>query len=104
MLIQICGSAAEACHTGRDLESVWDSYASESDFKGAVQDGVWAGLDTSDITKFINEGMEHAVALVCQPNAQNAIYALANALPSSGRLAGRRVAFITEGPLAETAG
>jgi hypothetical protein len=94
MLISTLASVAEAKHTGRQIADVWNSLESEGDLKGAVEDGVYAGLPTDQIAVFIGEALDQSEALLKQTNVQRAIQALAEALPVSGRLKGQRAVFI----------
>jgi hypothetical protein len=100
MLISTLASAAEAKHTGRQIADVWNSPESEGDLKGAVEDGVYAGLPTDEIADFIGEALDRSEALLGQPNVQRAIQALAEALPVSGRLKGPRAVSIINRALA----
>jgi hypothetical protein len=42
MLISTLASVAEAKHTGRQVDDVWNSPECEGDLKGAVEDGIYA--------------------------------------------------------------
>jgi hypothetical protein len=88
MLVAVFASAAEAKHTNRQLDDVWNSYEAENDVREAVSDGLHASLTTSEIEVFIEEALNHSAALVNQPHIQSAIYALAAALPSNGIMPG----------------
>jgi hypothetical protein len=94
MLISTLASAAEAKHTGRQIDDVWNSPESEGDLKGAVEDGVYAGLPPDQIAVLIGEALDQSQALLKQTNVQRAIQALAEALPASGRLKGARAVSI----------
>ncbi len=100
MLISTLASAAEAQHTGRQIADVWNSPESEGDLKGAVEDGIYAGLPTDQIAVLIGESLDRSEALLKQTNVQRAIHALADALPVSGRLKGQRAVFIINRALA----
>lgn len=94
MLISTLASAAEAMQTGRSIDEVWNSFESESDLRGAVEDGICAGVADDQIAGFINEALERSEELIRQAPVQRAIEALADALPDRGRMTGRRAAFI----------
>jgi hypothetical protein len=94
MLISTLASAAEAIHTERSIEEVWNSFESESDLRGAIEDGICAGISDDQIPGFVNEALERSEELIRQATVQSAIQALADALPDQGRLTGRRAAFI----------
>jgi len=94
MLISTLASAAEARHTGCRAAEVWNSPESEGDLKGAVEDGLYAGLPTEQIAICIDEALEQSEILMKQTNVQRAIQGLANALPFRGRLKGQRAVFI----------
>src|SRR5260221_7144557 len=100
MLISTLASAAEAQHTGRQIADVWNSPESEGDLKGAVEDGIYAGLPTDQIAVLIGESLDRSEALLNQTNVQRAIHALADPLPASGRLKGQRAVFIINRALA----
>jgi len=100
MLISTLASVAEAQHTGRQVADVWNSPESEGDLKGAVEDGVYAGLPTEQIAVYINEALDRSEILVGQENVQRALHALADALPVSGKLKGQRAVFIITRALA----
>lgn len=90
MLMTVFASVAEAMHTGRAISEVWNSPESEGDFRGAVEDGVRAGLSSEQIKVFIDRALAEAEALIALPEVRRAIYALADALPSAGRMSGRK--------------
>jgi hypothetical protein len=100
MLISTLASVAEAKHTGRQVDDVWNSPECEGDLKGAVEDGIYAGLPTDQIAVFIGLALDQSEALLKQTNVQRAIQALAEALPISGRLKGQRAVFIISRALA----
>jgi hypothetical protein len=100
MLISTLASVAEAKHTGRPIAAVWNSPESEGDLKGAVEDGIYAGLPTDQIAVLIGEALDQSEALLKQTNVQRAIQALADALPVTGRLKGQRAVFIINQALA----
>lgn len=89
-LIAVFASAAEAKHTQKSIREVWTSYAAEADVMAAFNEGYLAGLSTSEIEVFIEEAISRATDLIEQPHIQSAIYALADALPNSGKLPGKR--------------
>jgi hypothetical protein len=101
MLISTLASVAEARHTGRDVNDVWNSPESEGDLKGAVEDGIYAGLPTDEIAALIGEALDQSEILMKQANVQRAVHALAEALPISGRLKGQQAVFIINRALAE---
>jgi hypothetical protein len=101
MLMTVLASVAEAMHTGRPVSEVWNSPESEGDFAGAVADGLRGGLGIEQIKQFINEAIVRAEALVMQSNVRRAIYELADAIPSVGRMSGRSVYKIVARALAE---
>jgi hypothetical protein len=94
MLISTLASAAEAMHTGRSIDEVWTSLESESDLRGAVEDGICAGIADDQIPGLVNGALERSEELIRQATVQRAIEALADALPDQGRMTGRRAAFI----------
>jgi hypothetical protein len=100
MLISTLASVAEARHTGRDANDVWNSPGSEGDLKGAVEDGIYAGLPTEQIAACIGEALDQSEELLKSPNIQRAVHDLAEALPISGRLKGQRAVFIINRALA----
>jgi hypothetical protein len=102
MLISTLASVAEANHTGRQAADVWNSPESEDDLKGAVEDGIYAGLPPEQIATFIGEALDQSESLMKQANVHRAIHALAEALPTSGRLDGQRAVFIINRALAGT--
>jgi hypothetical protein len=102
MLITTLGPVAEAAHTGRFVDDVWNSIECEGDQMGAVEEGKWAGLTNEQIVSNINEAIDRSVVLMGQTNVQRAVYALADALPISGKLKGQRAAFIITRALAGT--
>jgi hypothetical protein len=77
-------------HAQRTIRDVWTSYAAEDDLRGAFSDGFLAGLSTSEIEVLIDDAIGRAAALIERPEIQRAIYALAEALPNSGRLSGKQ--------------
>ena len=91
LLIAVFASAAEAKHTQKSIRDVWTGYASEDDVRGAFNDGFLAGLSTSEkIEVFVEDAISRATVLIEQPHIQSAIYALADALPNSGKFPGKR--------------
>jgi hypothetical protein len=94
MLISTLASVAEAKHTERSVDEVWNSRESEGDLKGAVEDGVYAGLPTEQISGYVGEALDRSEILIERANVQRAINSLADALPDRGRLIGRRAVFI----------
>lgn len=102
MLITTLGPVAEAGRTGRSVHDVWNSVECEGDLKGAVEDGIWAGLPTEQIAGYINEALEKSAILMSQTNVQRAVNALADALPVSGKLKGQRAVSIITRALAGT--
>jgi hypothetical protein len=100
MLTSTLASAAEAKHSGRQAVEVWNSPESEGDLKGAVEDGLYAGLPNEQIALYIEEALEQSEILMKQANVQRAIHALANALPFRGRLKGQRAVFTINRALA----
>jgi hypothetical protein len=72
----------------------------EGDLKGAVEDGLYAGLPIEQIALYIEEALEQSEILMKQANVQRAIQALANALPFRGRLKGQRAVFTINRALA----
>jgi hypothetical protein len=100
MLISTLASAAEAKHTGRSIDEVWNSLESEDDLKGAVEDGVYAGIPHEQIGGFIDEALERSKIIIEQEKVQCAILALADVLPDQGRMAGRRAVFVINQALA----
>jgi hypothetical protein len=94
MLIAVFGSAAEAKYTQKTIGDVWTSYAAEGDLKGAFSDGALADLSTVAIELLIEDATRRATVLIEQPHIQSAIYALADALPNSGKLPGKRAGHI----------
>jgi hypothetical protein len=100
MLISTLASVAEAKHTGRAADDVWNSPESEGDLKGAVEDGIYAGLPTDQIADLIGDALDQSEILMKQVNVQRAVQALADALPVSGRLKGQRAVLIINRALA----
>jgi len=94
MLMTVLGSMAEAKLTGKHFQEVWDSYECEQDVKDAVRDGVMAGLETPEISAAIDAAMLTASELIAQPNVWKAITALADRLPSHGRMLGPQASAI----------
>jgi hypothetical protein len=94
MLISTLVSAAQANHAGRQAADVWNSPESEGDLKGAVEDGMYAGLPKEQIVTLIGEALDQSEILMRQPKIQRAIHAVAEAIPVSGRLKGKRAVFI----------
>jgi hypothetical protein len=101
MLISVLASAAEAKFTSRPLRDVWNSYEAEGDLKGAVEDGVYAGVPSDEIEVFIDEALDRAEALIVEDRIERAIEALADALPGAGRLPGRLAVDIISKALSE---
>jgi hypothetical protein len=102
MLISTLASVAEAKYTARSVDEVWNSPESEGDLKGAVEDGIYAGLPTGQIGNYIGEALDRSERLIGQASVQQAISALAVALPDGGKLMGRRAVSIIKQALAET--
>jgi hypothetical protein len=100
MLIATLASVAEAKHTGRQSLDVWNSMESEGDFKGAVGDGIDAGLTIEQTRSYIEESLDQSEKLIRQNNVHRAITALADALPVIGRLEGQRAVFVISRALA----
>jgi hypothetical protein len=100
MLISTLASSAEAKHTGRPIQEVWNSLESEDDMSGALEDGVYAGVPNEQIGSFIEEALKRSEAIIQQANVQRAIHALADTLPDQGRLTGRRAVFVINRALA----
>jgi hypothetical protein len=100
MLISTLACVAEAQHTGRQAADVWNSPESEGDLKGAVEDGIYAGLPTEQIAVYIDEALDQSEILIRQANVQRAVHALADALPVSGKLKGQRAVLIITRALA----
>jgi hypothetical protein len=100
MLITTLGPVAEAQYTGRQVAGVWNSLECENDQKGAVEDGIWAGLTAAQIRAYIDEALAQSEVLMRQENVQRAVHALADALPVSGRLKGQRAVLIITRALA----
>jgi len=100
MLISTLASASGANHAGRQAADVWNSPETEGDLKGAVEDGLYAGLPTEQIATLIGEALDQSEILMKQPNIQRAVLAVAKAIPVSGRLKGQRAVFIINRALA----
>ena len=94
MLMTVFGSMAEAKLTGKQFREVWDSYECEQDVKDAVRDGIMAGLETPEISAAIDAATVTALELIEQPNVWKAILALADRLPSHGRMLGTQASAI----------
>ncbi len=94
MLISTLASVAEARHTGRSVDDVWNSPETEGDLTSAVEDGLYAGLTTEQIGVYINEALDQSEVLMGQASVQRAVHALADALPVSGKLQGQPAVFI----------
>jgi hypothetical protein len=85
---------------GAKASDVWNSPESEGDLKGAVEDGIYAGLPTEQIAIYIGEALDQSEILMKQANVQRAVHELAEALPISGRLKGQRAVLIINRALA----
>jgi hypothetical protein len=96
MLIMTLASVAEAMYSGRSINEVWNSSASESDMLDAIQDGYRAGLADGQIDHFVREALERSEELIRQETVQRAIEALADAIPDQGRMPGCQAAFIID--------
>jgi len=91
-----CRSKPRRAPSGRCVEQP----RTEGDLKGAVEDGMYAGLPTEQIATLIGEALDQSEILMKQPNIQRAVLAVAKAIPVSGRLKGQRAVFIINRALA----
>jgi hypothetical protein len=91
ILIAVFGAAAEAKFLGKPLEDVWGAYETEADMRDAVQECFLAGVTEPDaIEAIIHEAQVRAISLVDQPEVWRAVVAMADSLPGSGRLDGKK--------------
>lgn len=91
MLIAVFGAAAEARQTEKNIYDVWNGYEAEGDVRGAVSDGLHAGLSASEIEDFIDEAINRAKYLIARIEIWGAVTSVADAMPSRGRMPGERV-------------
>lgn len=82
------GAAAEAKLSKQNFDTVWNSYACEDDVNAAIRDCKLAGLDESTGTPFIAKHASRAIDAMNRPALWCAVLALADRLPTSGRMAG----------------
>jgi hypothetical protein len=93
-LICMFGPVAEAIYTGRDTWSVITCYACQSDYEYAVGYCALAGIPEGDIRAIVVWAAETASQMLAAKDAWMSVLELANSLPSSGRLDGKRAAEI----------
>jgi hypothetical protein len=92
ILIAVSGPAAEARHTGRDIQTILNGYEGEGDLNKAKAMRSYAGLSASQIDDFIAEGIVRAKELMSRPDVWAAVISVANAIPDRGGMSGERVA------------
>ena len=80
---------------------VWNSQESHSDYDDAIAYCLMVGLSSEQIDLFIKDALTHAEEQWKQPNVQRAIYTLAEALPSGGRMSGMKAYRIIARALAD---
>jgi hypothetical protein len=100
-VIMMAGPVAEAIYTQRDVASVIESPECENDLNDAIRDCSLAGMSADDRAATINRAIERATTMLTAPNVWRAVNALADNLPSSGRLPGRSAAQIIDRALAD---
>jgi hypothetical protein len=103
MLMAVFGAVAEARYLGKNVHDVWDDYSSESDVRGAVMDGLHAGLEAPEISDFIEEAIRRATFLIRQPEVWSAIVHVADNMPNRGEMPGSLVATIAKTSLTAAA-
>jgi hypothetical protein len=102
ILIEVFGAAAEAKYSGKVFEEVWGSHQTEADMKDAVQSCFLAGVtEAKAIEAIIDEAQAKAVGLIERPKVWQAVVALADNLPSSGRFDGKKAAAIIRSTLGD---
>jgi hypothetical protein len=94
MLTTVFASAAEAKLTRRPVLEVFTSPESIADYDEAMHDGVRSGLTSLESLAILDEALTRAVLLVNDNRVWQAIVALADVLPISGRMSGRGAALV----------
>jgi len=96
----VAGPIAEAIFTNRPFGKVfWQEYAAESDLQGITFDGVMADIPIKEITATINKMAALAAYLMQDDKVWAAAQALANKLPTVGRMSGVEAVKIITGIL-----
>jgi hypothetical protein len=95
-IICMFGPVAEAIYTQSYVESVIESPECGGDLNDAVRDCSLAGMSADDRVATIYWAIETATTMLGASNVWRSVKALANDLPSSGRLQGHRAAQIIE--------
>jgi hypothetical protein len=102
VLIEVFGAVAEAKYSGKAVEEVWGRHETEADMRDAVQSCFLAGVtEAKAIQAIIDEAQAKAVGLIGRPEVWQAIVALADNLPSSGRFDGKKAAAIIRSTLGD---
>jgi hypothetical protein len=94
LLINVFGAAAEARYSDKTFEDVFESYENEGDVRDTVQHCGMAGVTGEAMHLAIHNAKTRAMSLIEQPQVWSAVTTLADKLPSTGRLDGKKVAAI----------
>jgi hypothetical protein len=87
----MAGAAAEAQFTNRSLREIANGYQWESDLSDATRYCLAAGMTRQEASKACNNALIWAREVFDDPQNWTAVLALADKLPSGGRIDGRRI-------------
>jgi hypothetical protein len=97
----VMGPCAEAKLTGRDPFEVFKSVESSGDWEDANSACNYASIGRWRAGELIAEALEHAVALLEQPNVWRAVLAVADLVPKRGTLPGSTIIPVAMAALAD---
>jgi hypothetical protein len=93
-VIAVAGPISEAFYTQREISAVIESPECANDLNDAIRDCTLAGMSGDDKVATMDWAVERATTLLSAPNVWQAVTILADSLPSSGRMQGKRAAQI----------
>jgi hypothetical protein len=98
----VTGSITEAIITKQTFHDVWNGYQAESDQLSVVRDAKISGIALNEVKSAINRMAALSAYLMEKPEVWAAVLALANKLPTVGRMDGDKAVAIIAKALSES--
>ena len=98
----VTGSITEAIITKRPFDDVWNGYQAEGDLSGVMRDAEISGIAVNEVISTINRMAALSAYLMEKPEVRAAVLALANRLPTVGRMDGDEAVAIIAKALPES--
>ena len=98
----VTGSITEAIITKRPFDDVWNGYQAEGDLSGVMMDAEISGIAVNEVISTINRMAALSAYLMEKPEVRAAVLALANRLPTVGRMDGDEAVAIIAKALPES--